>query len=76
MKDNIIKTTCKELGLTYKQLADEIGLTEGSIKRLASSDDITTQVIKSIEMLKKIKNLESQIQDSQELKTLLKKFIG
>ena len=51
-KENIVKKTCKELGITYKELGEMIGLSEGSIKRLANSDEVSMQVVKSIELLK------------------------
>ncbi len=52
MNTNIVKETAKELGMTYKELAEEIGLSEGSIKRLASAKEVNDQVVKSLELLK------------------------
>lgn len=72
---NPIKNTCHELNLTYKQLGEAIGLSEGSIKRLATSDDINTQAIKSCEMLLEIKSLKEQLSNTQTLKTALKKLL-
>lgn len=74
-KINIVKRVCKELNLTYKQLGELIGLSEGSIKRLATSDDINTQAIKSCEMLLEIKSLKEQLSNTQTLKTALKKLL-
>ena len=73
--ENLIKQTCKELNLTYKQLGEAIGLSEGSIKRLATSDDINTQAIKSCEMLLEIKSLKEQLSNTQTLKTALKTLL-
>ncbi len=75
-EENLIKQTCKELNLTYKQLGELIGLSEGSIKRLATSDEINTQVIKSCEMLFEIKNLKEQLANTETLKTALKSLLG
>ncbi|TLE00985.1 XRE family transcriptional regulator [Helicobacter muridarum] len=69
----MIKKTCKELGLTYRELGEKIGLTEASIKRLASSDEINLQVEKSLQMLLKINELESELQDFRTIKRLLLK---
>ena len=74
-KQNIVKRVCKELGLTYKQLGEAIGLSEGSIKRLATSDEINTQAVKSCEMLLEIKNLKEQLSNTQTLKTALKTLL-
>lgn len=71
--DNLIKKTCKELGLTYRELGERIGLTEASIKRLATSDEINSQVEKSLQMLIKIHVLESELQDFHTIKRLLLK---
>ena len=74
-QENLIKHTCRELGLTYKQLGEAIGLSEGSIKRLATSDDINTQAIKSCEMLLEIKSLKEQLSNTQTLKPVLKTLL-
>ncbi|OWK87570.1 hypothetical protein B5Z71_09895 [Campylobacter jejuni] len=73
--ENLIKKTCKELGLTYKQLGELIGLSEGSIKRLATSDEVNMQVIKSCEMLFKIKELENKLINLETFKTSLKSIL-
>ena len=72
-EQNLIKKTCKELGLTYRELGERIGLTEASIKRLATSDEINFQVEKSLQMLLKIHALECELQDFRTLKQLLLK---
>nr|WP_315047610.1 XRE family transcriptional regulator [uncultured Campylobacter sp.] len=74
--DNLIKTTCKQLGLTYKQLGELIGLSEGRVKQIAILDnsEISEQVIKSLEMLIKIRELETEINEVREFKILLKRL--
>ena len=74
-KENLIKRTCKELNLTYKQLGEAIGLSEASIKRLAVSDEINSQVTKSCEMLLEIKNLKNQLANTENLKNAIKIFL-
>ena len=74
MSENIVKKTAKELGLTYKQLGEMIGLSEAHIKRLATNEEISEQVNKSIEMLLKIRELELEIKEVREFKELLKKL--
>lgn len=36
MEDNIVKLTCKELGITQKELAERIGVSEPTMNRWAS----------------------------------------
>lgn len=75
--DNLIKRTCKQLGLTYKQLGELIGLSEGRVKQIAILDnsEISEQVVKSLEMLIKIHKLEAEISEVREFKILLKRLI-
>ncbi|MCE3040487.1 XRE family transcriptional regulator [Helicobacter anatolicus] len=72
---NIVKKTCKELGLTYKHLGELIGLSEGSIKRLATSNEVNTQVIKSCEMLLQIESLEHKLIKLETFKASLKSIL-
>ncbi|AQW85596.1 hypothetical protein CPIN18021_0357 [Campylobacter pinnipediorum subsp. caledonicus] len=73
--ENLIKQTCKELGLTYKQLGEMIGISEGRVKQLAITE-VGEQVEKSCSMLIKIKELEAKLNEQKELQALLKKFIS
>ncbi|MDN2873193.1 XRE family transcriptional regulator [Campylobacter coli] len=74
-KENIVKKTCKELGLTYRQLGELIGLSEGRVKQLAISE-VGEQVEKACQMLIKIHKLEAELNEQKQLKTLLKNFIS
>lgn len=73
--ENIVKKVCKELGLTYKQLGELIGYSEGRLKQLAITEP-GEQVEKVCKMLLKVKELEAEINKQNELKKLLKDFIG
>lgn len=73
--ENIIKKVCKELNLTYKQLGELIGYSEGRLKQLAITEP-GEQVEKVCKMLLKVKELEAEINKQNELKKLLKDFIG
>ncbi|MDA3046735.1 XRE family transcriptional regulator [Campylobacter sp. VBCF_06 NA8] len=74
-KENLIKQTCKELNLTYKQLGEAIGLSEGRVKQLAISE-VGEQAEKACLMLIKINKLEAELNEQKQLKTLLKNFIS
>lgn len=73
--ENIIKKVCKELNLTYKQLGELIGYSEGRLKQLAITEP-GEQVEKVCKMLLKVKELEAELNKQNELKKLLKDFIG
>lgn len=75
-EQNIIKKTCKELGLTYAQLAEEIGYGEGALKVAVSNSKISKPMQKAIEMYLEIKDLKNQLNEYNELKELLKKALN
>ncbi|AXH16377.1 transcriptional regulator [Malaciobacter mytili LMG 24559] len=75
-EQNIIKKTCKELGLTYAQLAEQIGYSEGNINKVASTGNVSEPLKKAIEMYLENLELKNQLNEYDELKKLLKKAIN
>ena len=49
--ENLIKSTCKELNLTYKQLSEAIGYSESAIKN-AGVGEASEPMKKAIELYK------------------------
>ncbi|HEB7704751.1 TPA: transcriptional regulator [Campylobacter coli] len=70
-----IKEFCKEQGLTYKQLGQLIGMSEGGLQNAIKKDSISDQTTKAIELLKEIEILKEQLADYENLKQLLKKAL-
>ncbi|EAL5974109.1 transcriptional regulator, partial [Campylobacter coli] len=70
-----IKEFCKEQGLTYKQLGELIGMSEGGLQNAIKKDSISDQTTKAIELLKEIEILKEQLADYENLKQLLKKAL-
>ena len=68
--ENLVKQTCKEFNLTYKELGEKIGLSEASIKRLATSE-INSQVEQALKMLYRVAELEAELKDFRTLKEIL-----
>ncbi|EAH6708970.1 XRE family transcriptional regulator [Campylobacter jejuni] len=66
-----IKEFCKEQGLTYKQLAELIGMTEPSLKTALSIDKISNQIEASMNLLKTIKKQEQELKEFKTLKEIL-----
>ncbi|HEG8540765.1 TPA: transcriptional regulator, partial [Campylobacter coli] len=66
---------CKEQGLTYKQLGELIGMSEGGLQNAIKKDSISDQTTKAIELLKEIEILKEQLADYENLKQLLKKAL-
>jgi len=71
---NIIKRTCKELGLTYKQLSEKIGYSEATINKLASTGEISEAIETAINLYVENLTLKTQIEEIETLKRLLKSF--
>ncbi|CAD7289543.1 hypothetical protein LMG7974_01620 [Campylobacter majalis] len=72
---NLIKSTCKELNLTYKQLGELIGYSEGALKTISSTGKVSENLEKSIALLYRIKELENKNKEMENLKTTLKKLL-
>lgn len=75
LEDNIIRAACLEQRLTYQQLADAIGVSESSLRSSVSTNKVSKQVEKSIEMYLKIIHLEKELEKSNTIKTVLKSWL-
>jgi len=76
LNENIIKRTCRKLRLTYRELGQAIGYSEGSIKKIASTGEISPQIQKAVELYVKNIELERELEEIKTLKKLLKKFFS
>ena len=72
MEKNIVKKTCKELGLTYKELGEAIEYGGDSLRNTASKKDVSPQIIKVISIYLENINLKKQLEDCDILKKALK----
>lgn len=75
LEDNIIKAACIEQKLTYQQLADVIGVSESSLRSSASTNKISKQIEKSIEMYLEIISLKKELENSNLIKIALKSWL-
>ena len=75
-KENLIKRTCKELNLTYKQLGEAIGYSESAIKNSGSGGEVSEPMKKAIELYKETLFLKKELQKSQNFKQNLKDFLA
>ena len=73
---HLVKRVSKELGITYKELGEEIGYTEANLKRSVSTNQISKQLEKSIELYLKTIKLERELAETSELKKLLNTFLN
>jgi hypothetical protein len=75
-EENIVKKVCKELGMTYKQLGEAIGYSEGAIKTAAASGKISEPMQKAIELYLKTIELEKEVQNAKQIKETLTKWLS
>ena len=72
---HLVKKVSKELGMTYKELGEKIGYSEGNLRRSVSKNELSTQLKKSIELYMEIVNLKESEKKIKETKELLETLI-
>jgi len=73
-EENIIKKTCKELGITQKELAVELGVSKPSVDRWASTGDIPESSSKLISFFIENQQLKNEILEMKNALQTLKKY--
>lgn len=73
--DNLIKTTCKQLGLTYKQLGELIGYSESALNNAARQDKISEPLTFAINLYLENLKLKEELKDFRTLKDILSKTL-
>ena len=72
---HLVKRVSKELGMTYKELGEEIGYSESNLRRSVSTNQISLQLKKALELYLEIRRLKLKEKKSSELKDILKTLI-
>jgi len=72
---HLVKKVSKELGLTYKELGEKIGYSEGNLKRAVHDNRVTIQLQTAIELYLKNLELEKKLDEVDEIKSQMKTFI-
>lgn len=73
-EENLIKKTCKELGLTYKQLGEMIGYGEEAISKAARTENISTAMNKSLELYLENLQLKNRLKTLDTLSDIIKQL--
>ncbi len=73
---HLVKKVSKELGLTYRELGERIGYTEGSLRRSVSTNQISSQLEKAIELYLEIIKLKEKEKRTNDIKELLRTFMS
>ena len=72
---NIVKFTCKELGITYRELGEAIGYSGDTLNNAARSEKVSVPLQKAIELYKKTLEQEKELQKLATLRTTLKSIL-
>ena len=73
--ENIVKATCREFGMTYKELGEAIGYSEGALKTAVSTGKISNSMTRAIELYLKTLKLEKELENSNKIKSTLKDWL-
>ena len=74
-RENLIKETCKKLGLTYKELGEKIGYSESNLKSSVSRNQISKQLEITINLYLQTIALQKEIDNTKSFKQSLKEFL-
>jgi aminoglycoside phosphotransferase family enzyme len=73
---HLVKRVSKELGLTYKELGEKVGYSEGNLRRSVSKNQLSMQLKKAIELYLEIEKLKESKAKIKEKKELLETLLG
>ena len=73
---NLIKDTCKSLGLTYRELGEKIGYSDSNLRKAVSQNKVSSQLKKAIELYLEIVKLKEKEEETKNFKNILRTFIS
>ncbi|MFV0481284.1 MAG: helix-turn-helix domain-containing protein [Campylobacteraceae bacterium] len=69
-KENIVKLTCKELGITQKELGEILDIPQPTIARWQSGD-IPKMAQRALELLLETRELKTKLNEIRKIKDLI-----
>ena len=73
---HLVKRVSKELGITYKELAENIGYSESNLRQSVSTNKLSSQLRKAIELYLETINLKKRVDEAEDFKSILRTFIS
>jgi len=73
---HLVKRVSKELGLTYKELGEEIGYSESNLRRSVSTNQLSLQLKKALELYLENAKFKQKEKETKELKDILRALIS
>ncbi len=74
MEKNIVKETAKELGMTQKQLAEELGIAEQTVRNWATKGEAPEWAVKFMNKLLENKSMKEEIENQKHTLEVFKEF--
>jgi predicted transcriptional regulator len=77
-KDNnihLVKKVSKELGMTYKELGEAIGYSEGALRKAVSKNILSPQLKRALELYLEIKQLKENQNKVKKTKEILEELL-
>ena len=71
---HLVKRVSKELGMTYKELGEEIGYSESILRQSVSKNKISSQLKRAIELYMETVKLKREKEETERMKDLIKTF--
>ena|GEM_PF-1115732 len=75
-EENLVKKTCKELGITQKELAERIGVTPQALSRWSRGSTIPKNIEVLLETMMELYQFKKAIPQLKEIKTTLDNLIS
>ena len=72
---HLVKKVSKELGLTYKELAEKIGYSESSLRKTVSNNTLSSQLETAIQLYLDNLKLKEELEEMEEFKDTFRTFI-
>jgi len=73
---HLVKKVSKELGMTYKELGEEIGYSESNLRRSVSTNQLSVQLKKALELYLENVKFKEKEKESKELKDILRALLS
>ena len=71
MEENIVKKVCKQLGITQKELAEKMGVSEGTMRNWSSQNNPPEWAVKFMNLLLEYEEVKDKAEKAKLLATLI-----
>lgn len=75
-ENNIVKRVCAELGITQRELAEKIGMSEGGLNVAVSNNKISKMTEAAVNLVLEVETLKKELSKYENLKNALKDAVS